>query len=80
MSKKKIKPCSYYSGVESWQTKKRQKKEIDKKKEKEVFEKLELDDTLEKLKLTTEEIVNSLSETISNIAAELMKGEENDNT
>lgn len=38
MSKKKSKPCSYYSGVESWKTKKRQKKDIDKKKEMEVFE------------------------------------------
>ena len=37
MSKKKIKKCSYYAG-ESWKTKKRQKKDIDKKKEMEAFE------------------------------------------
>lgn len=61
--------CGYYLSSELM------KKEIDKKKEKEVFEKLELDNTLEKLRLTTEEIVNSLSETISKVADELMKGE-----
>lgn len=38
--KKKIKKCSYYSG-ESWKTKKRQKKDIDKKKEQEAFEIIE---------------------------------------
>lgn len=39
MSKKKIKKCSYYAG-ESWKTKKRQKKDIDKKKKTEAFEKI----------------------------------------
>ena len=40
MSKKKSKPCSYYSGVESWKTKKQQKKIIDKKKKAEAFERM----------------------------------------
>ena len=40
MSKKKSKPCSYYSGIEPWKTKKQQKKIIDKKKEAELFEKM----------------------------------------
>ena len=39
MSKKKIKKCSYYS-LESWKTKKQQKKDIDKKKEAEAYEAL----------------------------------------
>lgn len=39
MSKKKSKPCSYYSGVEPWKTKKQQKN-IDKKKKAEAFERM----------------------------------------
>ena len=40
MSKKKSKPCSFYSGIEPWKTKKRQKRDIDKKKKAEAFERM----------------------------------------
>ena len=40
MSKKKIKKCSYLSGVESWKNKRQQKEEIDKRKQAEALDKI----------------------------------------
>ena len=40
MKKDKIKKCPYYTGIEFWKNKKRQKKDIDKQKESEAFIKI----------------------------------------
>ena len=72
MSKKKSKPCSYYSGVQPWKNKRQQKQEYDRKQEQEVFEKLDLDNTLD----TILENVKRLEEAIIELVKNLYEGEQ----
>ena len=64
MGKKKIKPCSYYSGVEPWKNKRQQKQEYDRKKEMEVFEELKIDDTLDTIMENLKKLQEALIELV----------------
>ena len=72
MSKKKSKPCSYYSGVEPWKNKRQQKEEIDRKKEMEVFESLNLTDLGDALEDVVDDFRTSL-DSFFEMVAEMVK-------